>query len=73
MYKIDKGIKRSMRQAPMWARSYPWHEMDIGDSFFIPEGTVAHPYGVISMPNKYYDKKFACSKVKGGHRIWRIK
>ena len=75
MYEIDKGIKIPDLKKTGPECAYPWDKMEIGDSFFIREGEINNPYGIISAPNKQYrfKKKFTCRKIEDGHRIWRIR
>lgn len=73
--KIEKGIAiptPSGRGAP----KYPWHEMEIGDSFFLKKDVVpmSRMYSHISQANKRYaPKKFTLRKLENGVRIWRTK
>jgi hypothetical protein len=67
--KIDKGIpmpKRNTRNS-----RYPWKELEVGDSFFIPGSS--NGYSTVTYANKVYaPKRFACRKDNAGVRIWRI-
>ena len=51
---------------------YPWHELEIGDSFFVSEIKVI---SISSSANSYgtrTGKKFTIRSVDGGCRVWRI-
>lgn len=68
--KIEKNIPLSSSKDRI---SWPWKDMDIGDSVLFEDDAIAskaqtncHVYGHQS------GKKFASRKVDGGVRIWRI-
>jgi len=68
--KIEKNIPLLSRRC-----KYPFPKMDVGDSIFIDgkttrEATARRAASLYGSRNK---KKFACRKVEGGVRIWRIK
>lgn len=52
-------------------RKYPWNEMEIGDSFFVP-GANARQFGTTSQASKRTGKRFTMRTVEGGVRVWRI-
>lgn len=56
---MPKGGRRS---------KYPWREMEVGDSFFLPKATVS----MGAANDRYAPTKFIMRKVDGGHRVWRI-
>lgn len=68
-FKIEKGI-----QIPSLGRPviYPFHEMEINDSFFAP----MRSYGSVKTSASNYARKhavkFSLRKVDGGVRVWRI-
>jgi len=75
-YKIEKGIpipkiKRlnpNCRVVPL----YIWIEMEIGDSFFIPNRDGSSMGYVLKHINKRYaPKRFIVRTLEGGSRIWR--
>ena len=79
MFKIEKGIpipvsKTVTRQGRGRDRLYPWAEMQVGDSFFVPGeakriGVASHASAVCK---RYAPKRFVSRKVEGGVRIWRV-
>lgn len=78
MIAVDKGIEIPPKN---WSRGdrkclYPWREMEVGDSFFIPNGgKVREIRGVASRAGqaaRYTGMKFTCRAVDGGFRVWRI-
>ncbi len=84
MFEVEKNVEvpQILRDQER-PRKYPFNEMDVGDSFFIPSGThaaeningkttprvssAAHNYG------KIHGQKFTIRKQPcGGYRVWRI-
>lgn len=69
MYSIEKNVP--LKKA---ISLYPFREMEVGDSFFVPAGekmlrarAAAHGFSKENRP-----KKFATRTVEGGMRIWRV-
>ena len=53
---------------------YPWHKLEIGESFFVSGKSANDMGGAISNNNtRKAPKKFTARTVNGGGRIWRIK
>lgn len=74
-YKIDKGVDIPARTGSTGRTpKYPWADMGIGDSFFVPGVTPATFGGAVSGTNKRKaPKHFIVRTVDGGIRIWRDK
>ena len=73
-FKIEKGVpippRRQSGGAPM---KYPWKDLQIGDSFFVPKQTV-HPFsGQANTTGKRFNMKFTLRAENGGVRVWRVK
>jgi hypothetical protein len=68
---IEKGIPVPPETRGIKPTMYPWAQMEVGDSFFLP-GRKAHP-GFTSKPCKATRHKFTSRKVNGGFRTWRVK
>ena len=67
MYEIEKGIERpKFGGGPA---KYPWRDMEVGDSFFTPDGNAR---SIVTKAGKANGCKFSSRKVEGGYRIWRI-
>jgi len=52
---------------------YPFDEMEVGDSFLIPEGVKRHTVAVAAL--RYWrktGKKFTTRKVPEGYCCWRV-
>ena len=65
--RIDKGIPLP----PVEHRcTYPWHTMEIGDSFLMPAGKT--PYSVITNIHKRTNKRFEARRTDQGWRVWRV-
>lgn len=67
---IEKGVPLPVGRSG--AGKYPWRQMEVGDSFFVPSATLAK----FSTSRKYAEGqtgfKFAIRTVGMGVRIWRI-
>ena len=50
---------------------YPWTQMEVGDSFFIPDGDKRKVAGAASHAARRLGKRFIVRSVEGGVRIWR--
>jgi len=78
--KVDKGIPiPKPRQGT--GSGYPWDDMKVGDSFFIPNdaenmNNVAHQNKLSSAARSrrmnHPNEKYTVRAVKGGTRVWRI-
>lgn len=70
-FKIERGVLMPSRRST--ESKYPFLELEIGDSFFVPEDAnkdnniraSAHSVGFRN------SKKFSVRKVDGGFRVWR--
>lgn len=70
MLTIEKGVP--MTREPR--TTYPWPQMEVGDSIHFAEDTYklatvrqsAYKYG------KAAGKRFAAQRVEGGFRVWRV-
>ena len=78
MFKIEKNIQMPAKRHK--STTYPFSEMEIGDSFFVKEGEINNPHKLYTA-NSYYgsrnNKKFTVRKTTEngyiGWRCWRIK
>lgn len=69
MFEIEKGI-----ESPKSVRKYPFLEMNIGDSFFVPCEDRGKRHAVRAAATYYniaHGCKFTCRAVEGGIRVWR--
>jgi hypothetical protein len=71
---VEKGIPLPV--AGPGRAKYPWHDMEVGDSFFVPGANATR---LNSASTSYVHnspdgkgKKFRARILDGGARIWRI-
>ncbi len=69
MIKVDPNIP--MPAGRIASRKYPWREMAIGDSFFIPDVS-RKSFSGPSLAAKRTGFKFTVRTVEGGLRVWRF-
>lgn len=70
-FKIEKGVPLPKKLSQN-AR-YPFAEMEVGDSFFIPNAKRLMTAGSISQYcTKKTGKKFSSRREGNGIRVWRI-
>jgi hypothetical protein len=68
-FPIEKGVPVPLAKGG--SAKYPWADLEVGDSFFVPNASVAF-YSQVGKARKLYSpSKFAARKVKGGIRVWR--
>ena len=75
--KIDKGVPMKIGRMGHH-KSYPWDDMDVGDSFLLPSDlspqssySVARDANLRGIGNGT-NRKFKVSKTPEGYRCWRI-
>ena len=69
MIEVEKNIPLPRTET---AGKYPWHSMEVGESFFVT-GDVKRVRNVLcSSFGRFKPKKFSLRKVEGGVRCWRI-
>lgn len=68
-FEIEKGIP-----APASRSKFPFGDMAVGDSFFVPHGNASALSNAACSWSRYTKKpyKFSARTVDGGARIWRI-
>lgn len=68
-FKIEKGIPAPAHKR---AHKYPLADMEVGDSFLIPDAkTSAEISSSISYRKNRYGEQYVCRVVDGGLRVWR--
>ncbi len=74
-FKIDKKIPLPDHYKTGKVSKYPFPEMKVGDSFFVPGKSTAVKAAAFnwSKRNKEGKWKFCSSARDGGMRIWRLK
>jgi hypothetical protein len=64
---IEKGIAIPMGKNA----TYPFRQMEVGDSFLIPGKTTAQTAGIVTSARMRTGWKFATRTTPDGVRIWR--
>lgn len=77
MFKIEKNIPAPATAGNTGRNSkYPWHDMVVGDSFFVKDGCKNNLRNLCHVTSKRLSKKFVSSvysdKKNEGVRIWRM-
>lgn len=63
-----QGSKRGGKRA--WC-VYPWHTMNVGDSFAVPKEKAATCASAANFQSHVNGKRFTVRKHAGGYRCWR--
>lgn len=71
MIEIEKGVPLPSDERGRAAK-YPWAEMEIGDSFFLKDGSSSSISGAASNAGKRLGFKFSTREMDDGVRVWRI-
>jgi hypothetical protein len=74
MIEIQSGIPiPEINRNPHTQRhsKYPWHTMNVGDSFFVPNVTVKGFAGTAYSAGKRHGRTYVARTVDGGVRVWR--
>ena len=68
-FKIEKGMPLPLPgRHPKW----PWRQLEVGDSFFMPGAHTGTACRMAGQQALRLEVKFSCRTVSGGVRIWRI-
>lgn len=67
---IEKGVPIPPKGTN--GNAYPWHEMEVGDSFLVKDKMVGDMSGVYSYIGKKYGRKFTGRQIGPDTRVWRI-
>jgi hypothetical protein len=66
------GVDRSFEQKERSCIKYPWRQMIVGDSFFVP-GVIARKFGGACVnAEKATGFRFCQRTTDGGVRVWRV-
>ena len=73
-FKIEKGVPLPDQSSRGGRRGkYPWAELEVGDSFFVPGKTARQLGGANTGGRRAFpDRRFVSRTVEGGTRIWRV-
>lgn len=73
-FKIEKGIPITRPlNGPGSGSKYPFKELEIGDSFLVPNKTTNAFAASVSYWGRRLKRKFTSRATEGGVRVWRIK
>ena len=72
MYAIEKNIAVPPPTPKFVPCDYPWEQMEIGDSFFVPDKQHKRVAASAYYARKKYGRAFITKAVEGGVRAWRI-
>jgi hypothetical protein len=71
-FQIEKGVPLPpLAVVSGRPTKYPWTEMAVGDSFFVPGQSSVKFSGNITSAKKMTGFKFTTRTVDGGVRVWR--
>ena len=67
---INVGLDKDI-PVPEPRKRYPYREMEIGDSFFVPAGGIQNICNQNYRTGKKLGRSFIARKEDGGVRVWR--
>ena len=70
MFKIDKGVPMGPGKRRGRPRKYPFPDMEVGDSFFVPN--LKNPRPLFASCAKHVGMKAAVRAEGDGYRVWRV-
>ena len=74
-FTIESGIPMPKRAAGRNGSKYPLSQLDVGDSFLVPEpvkaATLRSAVGAFLKRNPDFGKFAVRAESHGGHRVWR--
>ena len=71
LFAIEKGIPIPPHGNSRTSK-YPWADLCVGDSFFVPGVKTDAMAGSKANATKKYNAKYSMRAVDGGVRVWRI-
>ena len=71
-FHIEKGIPVPKTAGAGRKTKYPFESMQVGDSFFVKDGTVKTLSRSCGTYGKRLERKFTSRTVDGGARVWRV-
>ena len=73
MIRIDKDIPIPDKKKAWAWRKYPFPDMKVGDSFFVPKMAPGHLSTASKRYKVQFGMEFTSKRESNGARIWRIK
>ena len=72
MYQIEKGIPAPEKYGVGRPSRYPFADMEVGDSFFVPDAPANRLACAATWATKRYNRRFITRVVEHGVRVWRV-
>jgi hypothetical protein len=76
-YKLEKKVPMPEFRARLSSSRYPFGEMEVGDSFYVPAADVSSKASLKSSASvaqkRFGGKVFRVADEKGGYRVFRLK
>lgn len=72
MISIEQNVPLPVNLRNLNNLKYPWADMQIGDSFFVPGITSAPIQSAKTYAQRKFGRVFTARSVKDGVRVWRI-
>lgn len=70
MFQIDTDIPIPRR--PSINERYPWYNLEVGHSFFVPDGNLKSLRSSASQMKPKTKHNYLVRAVDGGVRVWRV-
>lgn len=67
---IENGVPLPRHKGGFY--KYPWHLMEIGDSFLVDDRSIQTMASVANRASARLGFKFSCRSTDEGVRVWRI-
>jgi hypothetical protein len=71
-FKVERGIPIPPMPHPGRPYKYPWRLLEVGDSFFVPEGNLKTLRSAWKEASKRLGFRCSYRQEEGGIRIWRV-
>ena len=76
MFSVESGVVMPPPSKKGRPTKYPFRQMKVGDSFFVPDENGKKMRDVVGASTANWGKahgaKFSCRSVDGGTRVWRV-
>lgn len=69
MFEIEKDVPLPTIKH---GKKYPWEQMDVGDSFFVPEVKQSLMGTNAAHNTRMTGRRYTTRKENGGVRVWRV-
>lgn len=71
-YEIEDGVEIPQNIGRSSRRKYPFPDMEVGQSFFVPGVKTQAVNGPMQRWKMVLGRRFTIRKMDGGVRVWRI-